>query len=776
MPIAISTNTSDSNFENLIDIDEIRESLRLLDEQENQIDASLDELLKQEYQLDSSLNTFKAVKSQLDLIKTNAGQFTTTVNEAARLAEVISDKVRQLDKEQSRAKMAIQHVESVQELKFCVAGLNEAMQKKEYDQAAVLLQRATKIDVSILKGSLAEYTPTSENPDHPEKTLADAKSTLFDIFSQRFDTAVAERNQADITRYFKLFPLINCQTEGLDQYSRFVCNIIKSRCADEISQGLVTAPTYFADALTRLFENIAVIIDQHQPLVEMHYGKGKMLRVIQRLQEEGDKQGIAILDRFLQTRKLESKLVEIQCLMIAMLRNSNTPIRSSPNPSLSNQNDASDSSSNSLVDPRQLDANLYELSLISQRTVLFNGFMNERANDEMDVLASDEQALVLKGKEGRFYGTNGLLISSGLTKRVKELMNSYLVIDEYLLKKSINKAIQLDDFDTSAQHVSSTCVDDVFFILKTILKRTLSASDPEIISSTVRNLLKALENQYLAHFQTRMSTVFTAHDTTGRNAERAIEMAKVNYMVVLNNLDVSIDYTHRLAKELQPDITNGIWLDEENDVMRVTTSIDKFEGIADKFNQLLKHGIEQLVNQILKPRIRPLYQESYREVKYVLEEDEYNEADIEERFIKRFRQGFGRLIQVYKRTLTENNFNTLISLLLDVITAQWERIVVQTRFNQYGALRFDKDLRSIILYLSSITEWLPRDKFTRLNQMSIILNFEEPSEIYDLWGTKSSPINWRLTVNEVKKILALRLDFESKLVENQFPLNATSKE
>lgn len=142
-------------------------------------------------------------------------------------------------------------------------------------------------------------------------------------------------------------------------------------------------------------------------------------------------------------------------------------------------------------------------------------------------------------------------------------------------------------------------------------------------------------------------------------------------------------------------------------------------------NNKKKHGIEQLVNQILKPRIRPLYQESYREVKYVLEEDEYNEADIEERFIKRFRQGFGRLIQVYKRTLTENNFNTLISLLLDVITAQWERIVVQTRFNQYGALRLDKDLRSIILYLSSITEWLPRDKFTRLNQMSIILNFEE---------------------------------------------------
>jgi hypothetical protein len=57
-----------------------------------------------------------------------------------------------------------------------------------------------------------------------------------------------------------------------------------------------------------LFENIAVIIDQHQPLVEIHYGKGKMLRVIQRLQEESDVQSVTILDRFLQTRKLESKV------------------------------------------------------------------------------------------------------------------------------------------------------------------------------------------------------------------------------------------------------------------------------------------------------------------------------------------------------------------------------------------------------------------------------------------------------------------------------------
>lgn len=132
------------------------------------------------------------------------------------------------------------------------------------------------------------------------------------------------------------------------------------------------------------------------------------------------------------------------------------------------------------------------------------------------------------------------------------------------------------------------------------------------------------------------------------------------------------------------------------------------------------------MTQILKPRIRPLFQQAYREVKYVLEEDEYNEADVEEVFVKRFRSGFDKLISVYRQTMTEANFNQLMALVLDALTAQWERIISQTRFNQYGALRFDKDLRAVIQYLSGLTDWLySRDRFTRLNQMATLLNFEE---------------------------------------------------
>ncbi|KAI7900655.1 uncharacterized protein BX663DRAFT_423144, partial [Cokeromyces recurvatus] len=146
-------------FKKLTNIDEIRECLRLLDEEERHIDKTLDDMLAQEYKLDHSLNTLNVLKPQLNALQIDSTKIVETLDKTSQLAEVISDKVRQLDQEQSRARQAIKYVEDVQELKYCIANLQEAMnEKKDYDAAAVLLQRASKIDPSIINGSLAEFT------------------------------------------------------------------------------------------------------------------------------------------------------------------------------------------------------------------------------------------------------------------------------------------------------------------------------------------------------------------------------------------------------------------------------------------------------------------------------------------------------------------------------------------------------------------------------------------------------------------------------------------
>ena len=58
---------------------------------------------------------------------------------------------------------------------------------------------------------------------------------------------------------------------------------------------------------------------------------------------------------------------------------------------------------------------------------------------------------------------------------------------------------------------------------------------------------------------------------------------------------------------------------------------------------------------------------------------------------------------------------------------------------QLGGVQLDKDLRLVVGYLSSQTQWPVRDKFTRLMQMTTILNLESVSRDHVILGF-SSPL------------------------------------
>ena len=47
---------------------------------------------------------------------------------------------------------------------------------------------------------------------------------------------------------------------------------------------------------------------------------------------------------------------------------------------------------------------------------------------------------------------------------------------------------------------------------------------------------------------------------------------------------------------------------------------------------------------------------------------------------------------------------------------------------QLGGLQFDKELRTLVGYLTAITQWTIRDKFARLTQIATVLNLEKVRE------------------------------------------------
>ncbi|CAB4422955.1 unnamed protein product [Rhizophagus irregularis] len=696
-------------LKSLTNIEDIQECLQLLDLEENQVDNNLDELLERRSKLESELDKLEVLRPQLGTLHTQAANLLNIINSTSLVAERISAQVRQLDLEQSRVQESIKLVEDVQELKLCITGLHQAMYMKDYETAASYVNRVSALDKKILEGEFAENSvPSSEYPDIPTKTLCDAKENLFVIFSREFEAAVYNRDQE---------------------------NIRKSQ-ANLAEMAIGT--NFYGNVLTKLFENIAHIIDQHQSAVETHYGPGKMIRVIERLQEECDKQSQIILDTFFDERQIQRKLLDIQTHY-----NTQKKFSGLQKPGQLKEVDI-------IPDPRELDVILSELAMISARTHLYYRFLESRTKLEVEAMQVNGTDVSLLEKDANKYDSSVIIKNSGLLKQVKSLMNDFVVIEEYFLKKSIEKAMRIDKYEEGS--TSSSCVEDVFYILKECLTRTVMTSDMECLTSMVNLVNQSLKDDYLSLFKERLLTAFATAEPKD---------AKFGYMILLNNLDVSCDYTQRLTSELItiPSIT-------KNDYKIVEKWFTSLNNITtDNFKPILQSGLNELFTQMIKPRIRPILQEAYKDIKYVLDEDEYHEQEADDNFAKRFVTGFDNLIKVYQATFTENNYNQIMIHILESVINLWEKTVFVTKFTQYGALRFDKDLRSVTNYFSAKMQWPFRDKFTRLNQISTLLNLESLSEIYEYWGSTTkatSSITWRLTVTEIKKIVGLRIDFNAE--------------
>jgi hypothetical protein len=82
----------------------------------------------------------------------------------------------------------------------------------------------------------------------------------------------------------------------------------------------------------------------------------------------------------------------------------------------------------------------------------------------------------------------------------------------------------------------------------------------------------------------------------------------------------------------------------------------------------------------------------------------------------------------YQASFTDTNFHAFFSMMVEVLVRPWEKMVLGMRFTELGAIRFDRDVRSVSNYLSSQTDFGgSREKFTRLQQMATILNLDPVS-------------------------------------------------
>lgn len=117
----------------------------------------------------------------------------------------------------------------------------------------------------------------------------------------------------------------------------------------------------FSDVFTYIFEMAANVIEKQKLFVQKEYGQGKVIRLIQRLQREIDIQLCIMVDTFIEKKSIKRKINDIK---------------------------ETHTSERTLLDPREIDAILNEISMLSQKTQLFEHFMSVRATVSLSIYPS----------------------------------------------------------------------------------------------------------------------------------------------------------------------------------------------------------------------------------------------------------------------------------------------------------------------------------------------------------------------------------------------------
>ncbi|KAK7418986.1 Golgi transport complex subunit 4 [Neonectria magnoliae] len=763
---------------------DIRNALAALHAAESSITTRLDALVASQADLSRDLGRLDLLRAGLSaqvIAARSVGN--DMLAGAADTAGRLSDKVKELDLEKSRVENTLGVVEQVAELKACVNGVVGSMgAPQDWEAAAGYLSRASKVPVEIIKGPFAaSIVPSVEVPDPPWVTLEDAKESLCGLFLREFEKAVAEKDEIKVTRFFKLFPLIGRAEVGLDVYGRYVCQGVageaRATLKDTVGGQVRNEGFFYANALSKLFEHIARIVESHGGLVERHYGSGKMVRVIERLQMEADVQGGIVIDTWSDERGVDRKLTDVKSYPFSFLVQSflpapprgGTPRVNSPAIGMGNNPRESEDEG---VNMREVDGLLNEISVMLGRWSLYTRFLAGKCQDPN---TTQDAPLVIPE----------VLLKSNLYRKVSsKLTTPYNAMTTFFFRRSVEKAFQMDEYpsglslslnrsmDGNPPYIIMA-VDVVMYIVNAVVERSISTSHRDVIASVVPTIDRVLGSDFIGMIQRKMRD--EAYPKPVISGGFPPEDRIIQFIVLINSLDMANEYLTRVIVgrigDSDSDAKEGPLKDSfplERDATFVANALHNLQvTFIAKSSELLNEGIQVLFNQVVKSRLRPVLTDAFRDVDYTLTEDDLadiaqqndeDEEDLLEQVPRRFEYGWDQLMKPIARLMTPGTYSTLLDITARYLSKLWEKRILNYsgRTNAFGAIRIERDFSGMVDTVSR-GDYSVKDVFARVLQLLMVANMEDEEwdELMALEGKDG--IDWVLTEDERRKARSLVL-------------------
>lgn len=317
--------------------------------------------------------------------------------------------------------------------------------------------------------------------------------------------------------------------------------------------------------------------------------------------------------------------------------------------------DAANTANTLRIDIKKLARILEDLVILSSQVVLFEAFVANKRNIAAS-FSSTTTLVPLASKPHDIAASNSSLISSSfaplpapcvshpatlssneskvaselpndtiLSLKIQDMMSTfYLPLESYSLSHSIRKALNIDSFDVQSEEMMSTCVEDVFFLLKKVLMRALRTKNLDTLCAMLNVAGKALEEEFLRDgLCSRLYTGFGGEKAT-QLAEQN-QNSKIGYMILLNDLEGSAVYVEKLCRDLDAEMqaAGSVCVVDPKKLEIVAMCNRQLEASANAFKTTVKKGIQTLFLQSVRSRLRQLLLESFSQVKYFLSDEEF---------------------------------------------------------------------------------------------------------------------------------------------------------
>jgi hypothetical protein len=365
----------------------------------------------------------------------------------------------------------------------------------------------------------------------------------------------------------------------------------------------------------------------------------------------------------------------------------------------------------------------------------------------------------------------------------------------FFFRRSVEKAFQLDEspsgltlnlqrpLKADPPHITSA-VDDIMYIVNKVIQQSISTSQEAVVTNVIPTLSRVLGSDFIGMTQRKMrDECYPRAPTHGGNPP---EQILISFLVQINNLDLGVDYIRRIvqnntgSKQLrtstEPHAIDTSTLatphllsifPSRSSATRVAGALHSLaSSFESKVTDLLTDGIQVIFNNVIKPRLRPILADAFRDIEYHPTPDndpsssthmDDDTSQSKELVKPRFAASWSDLLVPLARILTPSAFDRVLAVTIAYLARLLEKRLYSyhSRINALGAARLERDIAGLVSaavdvgYVAGAPgRYRHREAFTRCVQMTLVMSMDEDEWDEVLRGGEAAEVVEKLGAEE----------------------------